>query len=352
MMRYLAIILLCLVIAATASCAIVQKESSDSEKPYFSDTLLNNKIENYRQLYPDLTFLVLQGGDDLLNDMMTLDLVLGDLPMSLDYEHPSDLREDLMDVSIERILLMLQTNMPSSSLFKTDTSLGWQKNVCVLTINPDKLASDSIQATKHLLNLPRGVIEKIPKDLQLSPDDYLAFIIDHEVYHCLKSIYVGPQLMSHKKAWGDYNIFLNEQGADAYSLGMHIKNRSEVSPFVKNVLRIRRMSIYNADPNHLTCKAINQVLKIPAEDITAMNENEVFNMANNIRDDMDTGYSGYMNYLASAVQAMKEIGVDDAVSEKLHTNCKGIQADIIQVENLVEHTRRCISELLGAQVVP
>lgn len=247
---------------------------------------------------------------------------------------------------------MLKSHMPSAALFKADTPLGWQEHVCVITINPDKVAADSILATRHLLSLPEEIIEKIPQNLQLLPDDYLAFVIDHEIYHCLKSMYVGPQLMSHKEAWGEYNSFLNEQGADAYALGLHIKTQGEVSRFVKNIIRIRGMSIYNGDPDHLTCKAISQLLKIPTEDITKMSEKEVFNMANDIRDYMDTGYNEYMKYLASAVQAMKEIGVGESVSEELYAFTKDVQSDSAQVKKLTEDTRRCFSELSDEQSPP
>jgi hypothetical protein len=334
------------------SCVTVQNESYTPEKINLSDTLLNEKIEYYRHLYPEIAFLILQGGDDLLLDMMALDVVLGYQPRSMDYEHPPELREDLMFVSVERIWIMLQSYAPSASLFKADTPLGWQEHVCVLTINPSEVAADSTRATRHLLDLPQEVIHKIPQNLQLPPDDYLAFIIDHEVYHCLKSMYVGPQLMSHKELWGGYNHFLDEQGADAYALGMHIKTRGTVSLFAKNIQRIRGMALYNADPDHLTCKALEQVLKIPTENITKMSANDVFDMANSIRDRLNTGYDEYIQHLASTVQAMKEIGVGDLVSEELRNKIKDIQADPAQVKELVANTRHCLNELSGNELEP
>ena len=91
-----------------------------------------------------------------------------------------------MYVSVERIRMMLQYQAPSASLFKVDNHPGWQQHVCVLTINPIEEAPDSIGATRNLLDLPQELMQKIPKDMHLSPDDYLAFVIDHEIYHCLK----------------------------------------------------------------------------------------------------------------------------------------------------------------------
>lgn len=222
-----------------------------------------------------------------------------------------------MIVIVERIIKMLQYFSPSASLFQADNPLGWQKHVCVLTIAPRKIATDSLQATRHLLNLPEEAIKKIPRDLQLLPRDYLEFVFDHELYHCLKSMYVGPQQRSQKEFWAEYNHYLDEQGADAYALGMHIKTRGEKSSFANNLQRIRGMALYNADPNHLTGKALQQALKIPVEDIIGMNANEIFDMANRVRDVRTISYNEYIHFLFSSIQAMKELGLEALVSETL-----------------------------------
>jgi hypothetical protein len=235
--------------------------------------------------------------------------------------------------------------MPSASLFKADTPLGWQENVCVLTINPEEIAADSMRATRNLLDLPQDFIKGIPDDLRLHPADYLEFVIDHEIYHCLYSMYVGPQEMSQKEFWGEYNSFLNEQGADAYALGMHINTRLEVPSFANNILRIRGMSLYTADPDHLTCKALQQIFKVPVEDIAEMNAKEIFDTANTIHERLAISYDEYIQYLASSIQAMNVLGVDDLVTDELRSRIKGVQSDSAQVEELVSNTRRYLSEL-------
>ena len=350
--RLFACILLSLAVTTATSCVNTQNESHTPEKTTSLQTLLDEKIEHYGHLYPEIRFLILQGEEEFLVDMMTLDRELGSQPSSMDYEHPLALREDLMYVSVERIRIMLESQSPSASLFEVDANQSHQEYICVLTINPRWVAADSIIATSHLLDLPQEVIKKIPQDMRLLPADYLAFVIDHEVYHCLKSMYVGPQLMSHKELWGGYNHFLNELGADAYALGMHIKTRGEASPFARNILRIRGMALYSADPDHLTCNALKQILKVPVEDITEMNSSEIFNLANSIKDRQLTGHDAYMQYLASAVQAMKEIGMDEYISDDLRNKLKDTQADPQQVKNLVTNAHRCLTELSGGDLEP
>ena len=332
-----------LAMVTTNSCANVQTHSYINKKSTSPHTLFNEKIEYYRHLYPKITFLNLQNDDEL----PALDVILGYQPKSLDYEHPVDLREDLMLVSIERIWSMLRAKQPSAAVFKADTPLGWQEHVCVLTINPDEVAADSMSATKHLLNLPQKVIPKIPYDMQLPPDDYLAFVINHEVYHCLKSIYVGPQLMSHKELWAGYNHFHNELGADAYALAMHIKTNHEDTIFAKNILRIRGMSLYNEDPDHLTCKALEEVIKIPTENIAEMNTHEVFNLANHIKDRLTISYDEYVQYLASVVQAMKELDIEADISVELLYKLQNIKPDPERVKALVASALRSFSDLCG-----
>ena len=342
-----------LVMLATISCSNIKNKSDISETPTFiPEALLNEKIKYYRDLYPEIAFLILQGGDELHNDMLALDLLLGDQPRSLDYEHLPESREDLMFVSAERILFMLQSKLPSAALFKADTPPGWQEHICVLTINPNEVAANSNVATGHLLDLPQEALQKIPQDLKLPADDYLAFVIDHEIYHCLKSMYVGPQLMSYKNLWAGYNQYHEEQGADTYALAMHIKTKREISSFAKNIIRIRGMSLYNADPDHLTCKALKELIKVPIENITKMNSTEVFDMVNNMKERQTISYDEYVQQLASAVQAIKEIGVGELLSEELLQELKEIQVDPVQVKSFVEDSRSSLFELSGDEPQP
>ena len=343
--RKLVSFILCSVIAITPHSANAQNNSDTYDKNKPLDILLDEKIEYYRQQYPEISFLVLQGGEDLIADVMALDLILGHQPSSLDYEHPQKLREDLMIASANRILLMLQHGMPSASLFKVNNPLDWQAHICVLTINPTEVSADSIRATQNLLDLPREFVEKIPQDFRLQPADYLEFVIDHEVYHCLYSMYVGPQKMSYKTFWAEYNSFLNEQGADAFALGMHINSRHEVPSFAENIMRIRGVALMSGDPDHLTCKALQQIVNIPPKDLAEMSVNEIFDNANRIQKRLTISYDEYIQYLAASVQAMKELGVEALIAEDLRNRIKDTKADPSQVRELVTNTRRFLSEL-------
>ena len=107
------------------------------------------------------------------------------------------------------------------------------------------------------------------------------------------------------------------------------------------------MSLYNGDPDHWTCKALQQVIEIPVADIVGMSTSQVFGLANHIRDRLSVDYPAYLQHLASAVQAMDELGVGSLVSDELRDGIKDIPAEPVQVNELVTNARRCLFELSG-----
>lgn len=323
--------------------AAAEADSSVSHKRL--EKLLDEKLEDYKHEYPEINFLLLRGGDQTVEDIVTLGSVLGKKPVNMDYEHPAELRKDLVNVTINRILLMLQSQMPSSSLFKTNKKQSGQQYVCVLAISPVKIAGNSIQATRHLLDQPPEFIRNIPPHFLLSPQDYLAFAIDHEIYHCLQSMYSGPQPMSHKKLWGEYYQFLNEQAADFYALGMHIREHGGKTAFCRNIQRIRCASLASADANHFTSKGIQQLLKIPAREFIDADTSEVFAKARHFREREVIDYNTYIQYVASAIEAMKVLGLSSLITEELQISQVEISPDPSQVNELVSHTRQCLAEL-------
>ena len=206
--RKLASIMLGLAIAITSYCVYAQADSDTAVKNHLIDSRLNEKLEYYRHLYPDISFLLLKGDGLVLADMILLGKTLGRQPISMDYEHPPALREELIKASVNRIQLMLQYKMPSASLFSVDDKLDKKKYICVLTIHPEEVAADSLLATRNLLDLPHKLTQKVPKEFKLDPADYLEFVFDHEVYHCLQSMFVGPQKMSYQESWENITAFI------------------------------------------------------------------------------------------------------------------------------------------------
>jgi len=326
--------------------AAAQHNSTASNNAGQASVLLEKKIAQYKKLYPDMLFLNLRGGEETTEDMGALEIVLGYQPVSLDYEHPLAARNDLTYVSIERIYIMLLNRMPSASLFKADKPLGWQETVCVLTINPDEIAADALSSTGHLLNLPDETLQNIPHEIKLEPDAYLEFVIHHEIYHCLQSLYSGPQPMSDKELWAEYNHFQDELGADAYALAMHIKTNIAATAFAQNIKRIRGMTLYNADPDHLTCKALEQIMGMPVTDIVDKNPREILDLALQVKQDQSMSYDDYLVYLSSAIQAMLTLGIKPELLKSLQERIS-TPPDAALATELINKSKQCMAEISG-----
>ena len=337
------LIYMCFLYAVSTCClADVSIEMPSSEKEVCHESIVNEKRDYYNRLYPDILFAPFYGGAETSEEMVALDVLLGQEPISLDYEHPADLREELMLLSAERIWLMLQHQHSSAALFKADNPQGWQENICVITLDACAVAAIDPGAGNFSIELPAEIARDIPGGLRLNKKDYIEYVFDHEAYHCLKSMYVGPQRMSSMDLWGEYTHYLNEKGADVYAVALHIKKYKGITPFVENIRRFRELSFYSADPDHHTCDALNKLVSIPADDIVSMTNQEIFELANNIKQDLTISYDEYVMYLAAAIEAIKILGAESPELKEIEKKTKGLEPDRDLVNKLVEKSRSCL----------
>lgn len=316
------------------------------------ENIVKERQTFYHNLYPDIEFLVLKGGEDWMDEITGLSIILGNKPVSLDYAHPYQLRQDLMYASIERIILMLNTQSPSASLFKADSPMGWSDTVCVITLDPATIAKDSRQSTRHLLDLPESTLKQITNESFLPAKQYLKFVFDHEVYHCLKSYFVGPQAMSHKEFWAEYTGHQDEIGADSFALAMNIKNHHGITKLANNLTRIRGMSLFNIDAGHMTCGALKEILSIDADKIINMQVQEIFDLANTIREKYSMSYEDYLTYLASSLKAIGMLGLEDLIPSDMTARIKDIPADNKLANRMMDNAKQCYRELTGQDYRP
>ena len=64
--------------------------------------IIKTKMEYYNKTYPEIRFVQVNGGNDWHADMVAIMTMLGTDPDALDYQHPPQLREMLMDVTLKR----------------------------------------------------------------------------------------------------------------------------------------------------------------------------------------------------------------------------------------------------------
>jgi len=144
------------------------------------DRTVNNTLQKYSELYPDIAFVVLSGGDNRAVSMRSLLVILGDNPSSLDYEHPEELREILNDVNLGRIERMLARGLPSATLFGIGATAKTQRpNLCVITLDVEWIAGTRERASHFLLSLPEKMDRKIPSEHWV---DNVEFLHPHNLY--------------------------------------------------------------------------------------------------------------------------------------------------------------------------
>lgn len=302
----------------------------------------------YEQTFPDLSFVVLEGGRDWIDDINSLVGLLGREPSSLDYEHPPKLRALLTEVSLERIVLMLRHQVPSASLFRPDPAVQARKGVCVLTLSGCPIVSGGDTAARFLLDPSEEQGGGIPEELWLECEAYLAYAFDHEAYHCLSSFYEGPQPMSFEELWGEYWHFRQEHGADAYALARHLQRYGGRGAFADKLRLVRGSGLYEGDVDHWTCAALDHVFDLPEEQLANASASELFRTASQIRDDLVGDYPAYLAYRRAATETMARLGVDAQIVEGARSSVPQGSFDPALVGALVDESRRCRDELLAS----
>jgi hypothetical protein len=276
------------------------------------EQVIAERLEFYNRHFPGIRFVVLAGGDQWLDSLSTLYTLLGKDSTNLDYECPVDLRKDLLALCVARVKMMLMDSESSATLFRVGVnSLSDRPVLCVVTLDARGMARDDFHATRHLIPLGDAVVRRIPRDHWLAHREYLAFVIDHEVFHCLDSYHNRPIPRSSKEQWAQYMGFYNENGADAFAMAMHLRRYGRVTRFARDLLRIRGIALYGGNANHFTYGALDRVLQAPVSRLESMGVMNVLKYASELRDAVVPDYDRYLAYRARARQASRVLADPD-----------------------------------------
>lgn len=276
------------------------------------ERIVEQRRDFYNRHFREIQFVFLPGGTHWIDDIELTYLLLGYQPSSLVYEHPPELRQELMDVSIHQLVQMLREQMPYAALFRADQPMGWRENVCVISLDPVAVAADDRVATRFMFELDAATVERLPAGKRLPARPFLRYLIDHEVFHCLDAFYNGPQPMSQEQLWAQYYNYRRENGADAFALAMNRREAGDGSALQRIIRDYRAIAIVNGDPDHWTYDAIRQVQALPLEQWRERDMRAVLAEASGIRDALVADYPAYLSFRAAALQAMAELRADAA----------------------------------------
>jgi phosphatidylethanolamine-binding protein (PEBP) family uncharacterized protein len=209
--------------------------------------------------------------------------------------------------------MMLRTGDPSASLFRAGYSgKAHRAQVCVITVDPAAVAPDDEGATRAMLDIGDPEFARIDPKRYLDHRAHLRFVVDHEVYHCLDSYYNGPTPMSKRTLAGQFDQYENEIGADLFGVAMHVHDRGRFTSYVKNLIAIRALSLYNNDPDHYTYDALVQIMRLDPATLVQASPQGVFDLASVLRDADVPSYGEYVHYRRAALQAAQSLGVQGA----------------------------------------
>jgi hypothetical protein len=314
--------------------------------------IIASKIRYYNEHYPDIKFVHIDGGKDWHHDLSEVMIMLGDKPIAMDYDHPPELRKDLIEVSIIRLRRMLQDGIVSSTLFMSgENSLIEQSFLCTITLKPDIFVADDATATQYMLDLPDDVIEKVHPSRHLDHRHHLEFTLDHEAFHCLDSYMHGGIPMSEKSFGSHYYLFRRESVADAYAMAKHIHDNGAITRYARNMTHFRAMSLFTG-PNHYTFETTREVLRQDPKVLQAMSDDELINFALNLRNQKVRPYQEYLAVRAATLKAAKILGVDIGNYGEDWCQCENIETTAEQVNFLVNRYRYYYEQLFTDETVP
>jgi hypothetical protein len=273
--------------------------------------ILRERLDLYRQAFPDIVFEHAQGGEHWKQEYNRIASLLGEKPDALDYEHPPRFANDLMIVTMDRLASMLRRNEVSETLFRAGQQSTLKGSmVCVISLDPQEMIGSDLAATAYMIGLPDSVLAKIHPGRRLNPQDFLFFAIDHEVYHCLESAFIGGAPMTKKTFGGEYNQYRRENGADAFALAMHRRDAKEPSQFAQNIMLVRSLWFLDGGPCYRTYNSLKAIQAMPRDELKNKTLKELVYLADAIRNKDSENYETFVEHQAIALQAAQQIGYE------------------------------------------
>ncbi|UCH53455.1 MAG: hypothetical protein JSW09_01185, partial [Pseudomonadota bacterium] len=318
-----------------------QRETADVYRE-----LIQRKLAAYNAAFPEIHFVHFEGGELWHGEMVALKAFLGTESAPLDYEHPPHLRPELMEATLARLVHVLRQNVISATAFRlpADNATG-RGNLCVVTLNRQHAAASDFETTRDMFGLEKAVAGKISHARYLNTVDYVEFAVDHEVFHCLASVYVGGAPIVRKEFGAEYNQYRRESASDAFALAMHIRAHGAITPYARNITHVRALGLLSNRPDHCTFKTTREILKIKPETLAAMSPRDLMAFARQTAERWIDSYDAYVDWRIAALQAARIVGLASFSDADLRRETEQRPAAKEQVELLVKRYRYYYEQL-------
>ena len=329
-----------LVFLIAMSLSVEAHSASAESSPDELDTIIKYRLAEYRRQYQDVQFIHLEGGQDWIDDFVAVLSMIGANAVALDYEHPPEVADDVMELSFERLKQMLIADIVSATAFRVGQGSTLSRpNLCVITLNPATFVADDRTATQYMLDLSDSTMDRVHPLRYLNHRQHLRFTIDHEVFHCLDSIRFGGAPMTKLEFGGEYNLFRRESAADAYAMALHLRAHGGVTQYARNITHVRALWMFTDSPNRGTFETLRVAVIVDPGSLARRSDADLVGWARKLVDQTVRDYSGYVHQRAAALKAAHALGMKPELYGRKWSDCAKRKTEPRLVAKLVNRYR-------------
>ena len=289
----------------------VNAHSASSDKDIKIEKInqaIKKRLDYYNQTFPYIQFVHLKNGE-WEKSLQALELFIGYQATSLDYEHPKELREDLLYVTVTKIQMMLINKITSSYLFKVgEMPVASKQHTCVITLDAATNVLTNQVATQYFIDLPLDTLKSLPEKSYLDKEQHLNFIIDHEAFHCLDSYHYGGIPMSMKEYSTRYDTYKREIQADMFAIAMHVRRNKKLTRYANNIMTLRAMTLINGELQHDSSSAMQLMINSDKENFIHTQPMELVKKVKQLYKTIAPNYEQYINFRVAAIEVVGMLG--------------------------------------------
>jgi len=292
-----------------ANEAITHNSSSDKDiKIEKINQAIKKKLDYYNRTFPYIQFVHLKNGE-WEKSLQALELFIGYQATSRDYEHPKELREDLLYVTVAKIQMMLINKITSSYLFEVgEMPVASKKHACVITLDAATTVLTDQVATQYFIDLPIDTLRSLPEKSYLNKEQHLNFIIDHEAFHCLDSFHYGGIPMSMKEYSTRYDTYKREIQADMFAIAMHMRRNKKLTRYANNIMTVRAMTLINGELQHDSSSAMQLIINSDKEQFIHTQPMELVKKVKQLYKTIAPNYEQYIDFRVAAIEVIGRLG--------------------------------------------
>lgn len=331
----------------SVNAAVAYNSSSDKDiKIEKINQAIQNKLDYYNNIFPYIQFVHLKNGE-WEKSLQALELFIGYQATSLDYEHPKELREDLLFVTVAKIQMMLVNKIASSYLFKVgEIPAASKKHVCVITLDTATSVLTDQVATQYFIDLPSYTLKSLPKKSFLDKEQHLDFIIDHEAFHCIDTYHGGGIPISKKPFSTRYDGFKRENQADMFAIAMNMRRMKKLTGYAKNIMNLRDMTLINGELQHNSFSAMQLMINSDKEELILSEPKALVKKVKHLYKTIAPSYKEYIDFRVAAVEVIRMLGKEVNEYEKPFTP-SGHKADKEIVQRLMKQSLDSFHRYVG-----